>query len=95
MGVVQAPGRFGGEPDFGGTPRQSLSERVYSGLLRAYPRTFRTRYADEMVLLFGDQLRDARAARGAGGITITWLRTLLDLASSAFGEHLRKDRTMA
>lgn len=95
MGVAQAPGRFGGEPEYGHAPQQSLSERVYAGLLRAYPRTFRTRYADEMVLLFGDQLRDARAAHGAGGITVTWLRTLLDLASSAFGEHLRKDRMTA
>lgn len=95
VGVAQAPGRFGGEPEYGQTPRQGLSERIYAGLLRAYPRTFRRRYADEMVLLFGDQLRDARATKGAGGITVTWLRTLLDLASSAFGEHLRKDRTMA
>jgi hypothetical protein len=47
-----------------------------------------------MVLLFADQLRDARAA-GGPGVAATWFRTLLDLVSSAVGEHLRKDRTMA
>jgi hypothetical protein len=95
MGVAQAPGRLGGEPEYGQVPRPSVSERVYAGLLRAYPRKFRARYQAEMVLLFSDQLRDARTANGAGGITVIWLRTLLDLVASAFGEHLRKDRTMA
>ncbi len=94
MGVAQAPGRFGTDPDFGAAPRLGLSERIYAGLLLAYPGQFRKRYADEMVLLFGDQLRDARAANGAG-VTATWIRTLLDLVSSAVGEHLRKDRDMA
>ena len=94
MGAAQAPGRFGTDPDFD-APRSTRSERLYAGLLRAYPRAFRSRYGEEMVLLFGDQLRDARAANGAGGVTTTWFRTLIDLASSAVGEHLRKDRTMA
>ena len=48
-----------------------------------------------MVVLFSDQLRDARTASAASGITTTWIRTMLDLASSALGEHLRKDRTTA
>jgi hypothetical protein len=48
-----------------------------------------------MIVLFGDQLRDARAGSGWGGVGATWLRTLIDLAASAVGEHLRRDRTMA
>lgn len=95
MGVAQAPGRIGNDPGFGGTPRLGASERIYAGLLRAYPSAFRRRYEDEMVLLFADQLRDARAASGAAGTTVTWFRTVLDLVSSAIGEHFRKDRTMA
>lgn len=95
MGVVQAPGRIGPDRGSGGTPRTGASERVYAGLLRAYPGPFRRRYQEEMVLLFGDQLREAQATHGAAGTTVTWFRTLLDLASSAIGEHLRKDRTMA
>ena len=89
MSAVRASGRSAPDDDF------SISERVYRSLLRAYPRSFRARYADEMARLFGDQLREARSAGGAGGIAITWFRTLVDLASSALGEHRRKDRTMA
>ncbi|HUQ78291.1 MAG TPA: hypothetical protein VM427_05400 [Patescibacteria group bacterium] len=59
--------------------------------MRAYPRAFRVRYADEMVQLFGDLLRDERAARGVGGLALTWIRSLIDLASSSIGEHLAGD----
>jgi hypothetical protein len=72
-----------------------MSERVYSGLLRLYPAPFRARYGDEMVVLFRDQLRDAHAGHGTGGLAATWTRTLIDLASSAVGEHLRRDGTVA
>ena len=95
MGVAQAPGRLGTDPGLDAGPGAGRSERVYAGLLRAYPGPFRARYGDEMVLLFGDQLRDARTARGTGGVATTWFRTVWDLASSALGEHLRGDRTMA
>ena len=91
MGVAPIPGRIG-DPDFRREVRHSLSERVYGGLLHAYPARFRARYADEMVLLFADQLRDANTA---GGVAATWFRTLFDLASSSVGEHLRRDRSMA
>jgi hypothetical protein len=82
MDVAETPGRLG------------MSERVYAALLHVYPTAFRARYDAEMVQLFADQLRDARAASGAGGAAVTWMRTLSDLLSSALGEHLRKDRTM-
>lgn len=77
---------------------EASHERVYRGLLRLYPTEFRSRFGDEMVQLFGDQLRDARTGRGqsgpAGAVQI-WLRTLSDLAITVASEHLRKDRTMA
>jgi hypothetical protein len=75
--------------------RPSSNERLFSSFLRLYPATFRARYRDEMVVLFSDQLRDARERHRPGGTTITWIRALTDLAASALGEHLRKDRTMA
>lgn len=71
------------------------STRLYAGLLRLYPAPFRARYRDEMVLLFADQLRDAQIERGLTGLLLTWLRTLPDLAKTAIGEHLRRDRTVA
>ncbi len=39
---------------------EASHERVYRGLLRLYPSEFRARFGDEMVQLFGDQLRDTR-----------------------------------
>ena len=80
---------------FDAPDRRGPSERVYAGLMQLYPAAFRERYREEMVRLFADQLRDARAGRGSSGVVTTWLRTLVDLASSAMGEHLRKDRTVA
>jgi hypothetical protein len=79
----------------GAPDRLGPSERLYAGLIRIYPAAFRERYRGEMVRLFADQLREARAGRGASGVLTTWLRTLSDLATSAIGEHLRKDRTVA
>jgi len=69
-----------------------VSERVYRALLGLYPAAFRVRFSDEMVKLFGDQLRDAH---GAERLFVTWLRTLSDLAVTAASEHTTKDRTVA
>lgn len=70
-------------------------ERLYRRLLRLYPAAFRGRFGDEMAQLFGDQLRDARAAGAPAGVARMWLRTLGDLALTAASEHARRDRTVA
>lgn len=93
--AAQVPGRIGSGGGLEARPALGAGERIYAGLLHAYPREFRRRYEQEMVVLFGDQLRDARAAGGSGGIASAWIRTLLDLVSSAVGEHLRRDRDVA
>jgi len=69
--------------------------RIYRRLLALYPPEFRARYADEMVQLFVDQLRDARLEGAPGGTTRTWLRTLRDLVSTAASERSRRNRTVA
>lgn len=74
---------------------EASHERAYRGLLRLYPSEFRDRYSDEMVQLFGDQLRDARAGGGAAGTARTWIRTLGDLVVTAASERARRDRTLA
>jgi hypothetical protein len=74
---------------------EASHERAYRGLLRLYPAEFRTRFGDEMVQLFGDQLRDARAAGAPAGTARTWLRILGDLAVTAASEHARRDRAVA
>jgi hypothetical protein len=76
-------------------PLGSSHERLYRALLRAYPAEFRTRFGDEMVQLFGDQMRDARTGRAYSGPVGTWFRTLGDLAVTAASEHTRRDRTVA
>lgn len=70
------------------------SERLYRRLLRVYPAEFRARFADEMVQLFNDQLREARTGRTAGS-AVVWLRSLGDLVVTSTSEHLRRDRTVA
>jgi hypothetical protein len=71
---------------------RGLSGRLYAALMRLYPPTFRDRFAFEMVQLFGDQLRDARAGSGFGGVVLTWFRGLGDLAVNGIAERLRGDR---
>jgi hypothetical protein len=56
----------------------TATERAYRLLLRAYPRTFRMAYEDEMVLVFREQ-RCERSAPGAG----FWLEIVWDVARSA------------
>lgn len=63
-------------------------ERFYRGLLRLYPADYRDSFGEQMVQLFGDQLRDTGTARA-------WLRAPLDLITSATSEHLRRNRTVA
>ncbi len=77
------------------TPQKAGHERAYRWLLRLYPADFRARFADEMVQLFGDQLRDARTGGASFGTFTTWLRTLGDLAVTATSERARRDRTVA
>lgn len=77
-GPIKAPGGF--------------HERAYRGLLRIYPTEVQTRYGDQLVQLFGDQLRDARSVGSPASTVGVWLRTLGDLAATAASEHVRRDR---
>jgi hypothetical protein len=72
-----------------------VGERVYRSLLRLYPADFRDRFAEEMVQLFHDKLRDARAGRAPGGSAGAWLTMLGDVAITAVSERTRRNRTMA
>lgn len=63
--------------------------KVYTGLLRLYPREHRHEYGEWMAQLFRDQCTDAYAQRCALGLLTLWLRTLWDLGITAFQEHLR------
>ncbi len=64
------------------------SDRLYRGLLLLYPADYRSRYSEQMVQLFTDQKREVGAARA-------WLRAPIDVITTAFGEHLRRNRVVA
>jgi hypothetical protein len=58
-----------------------MSERLYRLLLRFYPRPFHERYAEEMLRVFRDRLRDERALR-------VWIDVLVDALVSIPKQHL-------
>jgi hypothetical protein len=95
MDTARSPSHSDLEPRTPSGAGQPLSTRLYARLLRAYPADFHRRYADQMVVLFTDQIRDTRGNRSRTGLAITWIRALADLASTALGEHLRRNRTVA
>lgn len=65
----------------------TLASGCYRAALRLYPKAFRARYADEMVRVFGEGWRDARAA-GVAATVRYGFRTGLDLLASALRERL-------
>ena len=69
-------------------PKFSVSQRVYSRLLLAYPRRHRAEYGPAMAQLFHDQCRDAWNKSGRWGLLKLWLRVLPDLVSTSIGERL-------
>jgi hypothetical protein len=62
-------------------------QRIYRSLLRLYPADYRRAHGEQMVQLFGDQVReDGRRA---------WLAAPVDVITTAASEHLRRNRTVA
>ncbi|HEX7090564.1 MAG TPA: ABC transporter permease [Longimicrobiales bacterium] len=84
----------GGGPGRRGRRLVAAGEAVYRALLRAYPRDFRSRFADEMALAFRDASRAALEA-GRRRLAAAWLRFLLDLAATAVRERVAARRAGA
>src|SRR5215204_4807944 len=64
-----------------------LSVQLYRVLLGAYPKQFRREYGSHMEQAFNDLYTEERE-RG-GPISLLWIRTLSDLASTARAERIR------
>jgi len=62
-----------------------MSERLYSLVLRLYPRAFHERYADEMMRVFRERLRDE-------GLVRVWVDVLADAAVSIPSQHFHTQR---
>lgn len=71
---------------------RSWSQRVYEAVLVMYPKEFRREYGPHMVQVFGDVSREERRRGGILGLLRFWLRTILDLARTAFVERSRAMR---
>jgi hypothetical protein len=64
-----------------------VSDRVYRGLLAAYPPEFRQRYAPEMAQVFRTCCRSSYDSSGVSGVLRLWLPTLWDWARSMASER--------
>jgi putative ABC transport system permease protein len=67
------------------------SERLYRRLLALLPGELRESFGDDMTLLFGDRLAEAR---GPWGRTWIWLRAVSDVTVSALAELLGRNRAI-
>jgi hypothetical protein len=67
-----------------------ISGRVYRALLAAYPEEFRDAHGREMEQTFGELCREEVERGGSAGLVALWIRTLLDLASTAVTERIEE-----
>ena len=61
--------------------------RIYKALLRCYPAAFRHEYGGQMLLMFAEQLGEARRAGGPFRELALWLRSALDALTIGPLEH--------
>lgn len=66
----------------------SVSVRLYSWLILAYPAPFRREYGEPMIQVFRDLCRDAVREQGCKGLLGVWLRVLPELVTTAIEQHL-------
>jgi putative ABC transport system permease protein len=72
-----------------------LSLRIYRGLLRGYPPSFRQEFGDAMEATFRDAVLSAYARSGTAGLVVLWLRITKDLVLSATRERIDARRRQA
>ncbi|HUF67327.1 MAG TPA: ABC transporter permease [Longimicrobiales bacterium] len=72
-----------------------LSLRIYRGLLRGYPPSFRQEYGDVMEATFREAVLSAHARSGTAGLAALWLRITKDLVLSATRERIDARRRKA
>jgi hypothetical protein len=66
----------------------TVSGRLYSLLLMAYPTRFRRAYGREMAQVFRDDIRGTFQEGGPAGLIRLWFLVVLDLLKTAFAEHI-------
>lgn len=68
--------------------RKSLSDRIFSALLRILPFDFRSEYGTEMELTFQDHRAEMQEEGGAVALARMWWNTISDIFLMAPREHL-------
>ncbi|MCL4257326.1 MAG: hypothetical protein KJZ53_02215 [Anaerolineales bacterium] len=79
------------------TPRLQavqISQHVFAGLLRLYPREYRQAYGTHMAQLFADCSREAAGQSSAAALLALWASTLLDVCKTALEERIKEIWTM-
>src|SRR5438270_6114697 len=64
-----------------------LATSVYRALLLCYPAAFRQEYGGQMLLMFAEQLGEARRQGGALEPAVLWMRAASDTLTIAPKEH--------
>ena len=71
------------------------SDRLYCALLYGYPSAFRREFGPQMAQAFRDTCRQAETRHGFIAVVGLWPPIALDLAASAFQEHLSPEGRMS
>ena len=65
-----------------------LADKVYGTLLHLYPKDFRFEFGAMMARDFHDLSRDIYERNGTSALPSMWLRTFIDLTTTAIAEHV-------
>jgi putative ABC transport system permease protein len=63
------------------------AKRIYKALLHCYPAAFRNEYGSQMLLMFAEQLGEARRSGGSIRFVALWLRAAVDALVVGPKEH--------
>lgn len=63
------------------------SERIYSLLVRLYPKHYRDEYGEEMQFVFSESVKDTYKEHGEHGVTRLWMRMVWDTGRSLIIQH--------
>src|SRR4051812_41177996 len=70
------------------TPKLSLGDRFYAGLLRLLPFDFRSEFGGEMEEVFREQRAETAGRRGPAALAKMWATTVGDIFRMAPREHV-------
>lgn len=68
------------------------SERIYSFLLKFYPKRYQQEFGEEMKYVFSESLKEAYNKHGEQRIIKLWGRTILDTGKSLFIQHVENQK---